>query len=282
MTQLPAAQTEIAEEPALTEPVRGVAEKAGKSRNARNRKNAPAPAAIPGQLAVDSTPEGAQVQIDGRTDPNWLTPFTMPGLPAGEHSVVITKVDYVQEIRTVDVTSAAKAFLVVHLTAQVATVNVSSDPAGASIFVDGRDTARVTPAVLALEKGNHTILVRKPGFLDETSSASGQPGQALHFAPRLRPLGNTDDIKTVGKFKKIFGGGGAQSGMSKVSIKTSPKGAQVAINRRLLEKTTPVEILLNPGNYVVDITLSGYQPVQKVITIDQGATTAIDETLRTQ
>ena len=282
VTQLPAAQTEIAEEPALTEPVRGVAERAGKSRNARNRKNAPAPAAIPGQLAVDSTPEGAQVQIDGRTDPNWLTPYTMPGLPAGEHSVVITKVGYVQEIRTVDVTSAAKAFLVVHLTAQVATVNVSSDPAGASIFVDGRDTARVTPAVLALEKGNHTILVRKPGFLDETSSASGQPGQALHFAPRLRPLGNTDDIKTVGKFKKIFGGGGAQSGMSKVSIKTSPKGAQVAINRRLLEKTTPVEILLNPGNYVVDITLSGYQPVQKVITIDQGATTAIDETLRTQ
>jgi hypothetical protein len=91
-----------------------------------------------------------------------------------------------------------------------------------------------------------------------------------------------DDIKTVGKFKKIFGGGGAQSGMSKVSIKTSPKGAQIAINRRILEKTTPVEILLNAGNYVIDITMSGYQPVQKVITIDQGATTTIDETLQPQ
>jgi serine/threonine protein kinase len=281
-TQLPAAQTETVEESAPAEPVRGVAEKAAKSRNARNRKSAPAPAAIPGQLAVDSTPEGAQVQIDGRTDPNWLTPYTMPGLAAGEHSVVVSKAGYVQEIRTVDVTAAAKAFLIVHLTAQVATINVSSDPAGASIFVDGKDTAKVTPAVLSLEKGNHTILVRKPGFLDETSAASGQPGQALRFAPRLRPLGNVDDIKTVGKFKKIFGGGGTQSGMSKVSIKTSPKGAQVAINRRLLEKTTPVEILLNSGNYIIDITLSGYQPVQKVITIDQGATTAIEETLQTQ
>jgi hypothetical protein len=222
------------------------------------------------------------VQIDGRTDPNWLTPYTMPGLPAGEHTVVVNKPGYVQEIRTVDVTSAAKAFLVVHLTAQVASLNVSSDPAGASIYVDGKETAKVTPSVITLEKGNHTILVRKTGFLDETASANGQPGQALRFAPRLRPLGNVDDIKTVGKFKKIFGGGGAQSGMSKVSIKTSPKGAQIAINRRILEKTTPVEILLNPGNYVVDITLSGYQPVQRVITIDQGAITVIDEALQTQ
>ena len=282
VTQPTVAQTEAPEEPAPAQPVRTVPAKNAKGRNGKSKKNAPAPAAIPGQLAVDSTPEGAQVQIDGRTDPNWLTPYTMPGLAAGEHTVVVSKAGYVQEIRTIDVVSATKAFLVVHLTAQVASMNVSSDPAGASIFVDGKDTAKVTPAVISLEKGNHTVLVRKPNFLDETTAANGQPGQTLRFAPRLRPLGNVDDIKTVGKFKKIFGGGGAQSGMSKISIKTSPKGAQIAINRRLLEKTTPVEILLNPGNYVIDITLSGYQPVQKVITIDQGATTVIDETLQTQ
>jgi hypothetical protein len=161
-------------------------------------------------------------------------------------------------------------------------MNVSSDPAGAAIYVDGKDTAKVTPAMISLEKGNHTVLVRKSGFLDETTAANGQPGQTLHFAPRLRPLGNVDDIKTVGKFKKIFGGGGTQAGMSRLSIKTSPKGAQIAINRRILEKATPVEVQLSPGNYIVDITLSGYQPVQKVITIDQGATTVIDETLQAQ
>jgi serine/threonine protein kinase len=281
VTQPPAAQAEAPEETSPTEPVRSVPAKTAKAHNGKNKK-VPAPAAIPGQLAVDSTPEGAQVQIDGKSDPNWLTPYTMPGLAAGEHTVVVSKPGYVQEIRTVAVTSAAKVSLVVHLAAQVVSMNVSSDPAGAVIYLDGKDTAKVTPAVISLEKGNHIVLVRKPGFLDETTAASGQPGQTLHFAPRLRPLGNVDDIKTVGKFKKIFGGGGAQAGMSKLSIKTSPKGAQIAINRRILEKTTPVEILLNPGNYIVDITLSGYQSVQKVITIDQGAATVIDETLQTQ
>jgi len=281
VTEPPAAQAEVPEEPTPAEPVRTVTAKNAKGRAPKNKK-AVAAAPIPGQLAVDSTPEGAQVQIDGRTDASWVTPFTMPGMAAGEHSVVVSKPGYVQEIRTVDVTSAAKAFLVVHLNAMTATINVSSDPAGANIYVDGKDTARVTPAVISLEKGNHTVLVRKAGFLDETTAASGQPGQTLHFNSRLRPLGNVDDIKTVGKFKKIFGGGSAQAGMSKVSIKTSPKGAQIAINRRMLEKNSPVDILLNPGNYIIDITLSGYKPVQKVITIDQGASTVIDETLQPQ
>jgi hypothetical protein len=136
--------------------------------------------------------------------------------------------------------------------------------------------------VITLEKGNHTILVRKPGYLDETSSASGQPGQTLHFSTTLRPLGNVDDIKTVGKFKKLFGGSGNQAGMGKISIKTSPKGAQVSVNRRMLDKGSPVDFLLSPGNYVIDITLTGYKPVQKVITVEQGGTLGIDETLQLQ
>jgi len=68
--------------------------------------------------------------------------------------------------------------------------------------------------------------------------------------------------------------------MGKVSVKTSPKGAQIAINRRMLEKTSPVEFLLNPGNYVVDITLTGYKPVQRVITVEQGGNVVIEEALQ--
>jgi len=159
---------------------------------------------------------------------------------------------------------------------------VTSDPAGAAIFVDGKDTLRVTPSQISLDKGTHTVLVCKPGYLDETTNASGQPGQTLKFSPTLRPLGNAEDIKTVGKFKKLFGGKGDQAGMGKVSVKTSPKGAQVAVNRRMVDKNSPVDFLLSPGNYIVDITLTGYKPVQKVITVDKSGTINIDETLEPQ
>ncbi|HST11525.1 MAG TPA: PEGA domain-containing protein [Terriglobales bacterium] len=271
----------VAPEPAPVEepaPSRNAA--AARGRNAR-KKAAPAPAAaVPGQLVIDSTPQGAQLEIDGRTDPNWVTPYALAGLNPGQHTVTVSKPGFTPETRTVDVISASKASLVVHLASLNATINVSSDPAGAAIFVDGKDTLHVTPSNISLEKGTHTILVRKPGYLDETSSASGQPGQALHFSATLRPLGNVDDIKTVGKFKKLFGGSGAQAGMGKVSVKTSPKGAQIAINRRMLDKGSPVDFLLSPGNYIVDITLTGYKPVQKVITVEQNGSIGIDETLQ--
>jgi hypothetical protein len=266
-----------AEEPA---PSKSAATPRG--RNAK-KKAAPAPvAAVPGQLTVDSTPQGAQLEIDGRIDPNWVTPYTLAGLNPGQHTVVATKAGYSPESRTVDVVSASRTALALHLTSLNAIVNVTTDPAGAAIYLDGKDTLHVTPFNISLEKGTHTILVRKAGYLDETSSASGQPGQTLHFSATLRPLGNVDDIKTVGKFKKLFGGSGAQAGMGKVSIKTSPKGAQIAINRRMLDKGSPVDFLLSPGNYIVDITLTGYKPVQKVITVEQNGSIGIDETMQPQ
>ena len=271
-----AAPAETEPEPA---PTRGATTARG--RNAKKKSSTPAPIpAVPGQLSIDSTPAGAQLEIDGRTDPNWVTPYTLAGLNPGQHTITVSKSGFTPETRTVDVLSANKASLVVHLASLNATIAVSSEPAGAAIFVDSKDTLHVTPSVISLEKGMHTILVRKPGFLDETNSASGQPGQQLHFAATLRPLGNVDDIKTVGKFKKLFGGSGSQAGMGKVSIKTNPRGAQIAVNRRMLDKGSPVDFVLSPGNYIVDITLTGYKPVQKVITIEQGGSIGIDETLQ--
>jgi eukaryotic-like serine/threonine-protein kinase len=278
-----AAPEEAAPEPVAEErPTRRNAPVPAKPRNAKNKKGSAAPTLIAGQAVVDSTPEGAQIQVDGRGDPSWVTPYTVTGLAPGQHTVVISKSGFGQETRNFDVASASKTSVAIHLTALTAVLTVSSDPPGASIFVDSKDTLKVTPSQITLEKGLHTVLVRKAGYLDETSSATGVPGQALRFAPTLRPLGNVDEIKTVGKFKKLFGGNSAQAGMGKVSIKTTPKGAQIAVNRRMVEKASPVEVLLNPGNYIVDITMTGYKPVQKVITVDQSGTVAIDETLQPQ
>jgi len=259
-----------------------VAKNAAKARPAKGKK-VPAPvvaAVVPGQLSVDSNPEGAQIQLDGRTDPGWVTPFNLAGLSPGSHTVVVNKAGYGQETRTVDVAAASKSSLSFHLAQPNAVMSVNSDPPGASIIVDGKDSQKVTPSQITLGSGNHTILVRKVGYLDETTSAVGQPGQSFHFAPTLRALGNTDNIKTVGKLSKIFRSNVALAGMGKVSVRTMPKGAQVAVNRRMLEKSTPVDFVLNPGNYVVDITETGYKPVQKVITVDKDGSVSIDETLQ--
>ncbi len=126
--------------------------------------------------------------------------------------------------------------------------------------------------------GSHTFLVRKQGYLEETSTANLQAGQIFHFAPSLKALGSTDDIKVGGKFKKLFGGGDT-AGMGSLSIKTQPKGAQVAINNRIMDKFSPVDLYLNPGTYVVDITMSGYKRIHRVVEVQKGGKIAMDEIL---
>lgn len=258
-----------------------VAAAAVKGKNVKKKSASAAPVVIPGQIAIDSTPQGAQVQLDGKTDPSWITPFTLAALEAGQHTVTVSKPGYSSDTRTVEVASGSKAFVTTHLTQLMATLSVTSAPAGANVYVDGKDTGKLTPAQVSLDKGQHLVLVRKAGYIDETTSAQFVLAQTVSFSPTLRALGNVDDIKTVGKMNKLFGGKGAQ-GMGTVSIKTQPKGAQVAVNQHMLDKVSPVDFTLDPGNYIVDITMTGYAPIHKVITVDKGGKAVIDEVMQRQ
>ena len=245
---------------------------------------APQPVVSAGEALIDSSPAGAQFQVDGRSDPAWVTPFSVAGLSPGKHIVSASKSGYTAEVRSVDVAAGAKASLSFHLAPINALVVVSSTPAGAEISLDGKPTGRVTPAQFAVEKGSHTVLVKKQGFLDEATTVDLGAGQNFQYAPALKALGNVEDIQTVGKFKKLFGNGGREStvGMGSVSVRTQPKGAQVVINQRILDKMSPLEVMMGPGNYVVDITLTGFKPVHKVVTVEKGGKVAIDEILERQ
>ena len=263
-------------------PVVSVVPKYGKNKKKAKAQPVASATVIPGQLNINSTPEGAEVRIDGRSDPSWVTPFNLAGLSPGQHSVTVARAGYAPESRNIDVASGSKLFLVIQLAQITAAVAVSSQPAGAQIFIDGKDTGRVTPAQLSVDKpGAHTFLVRKQGFLEQTSSANLQAGQVFHFAPTLKALGSTDEIKIGGRFKKLFGGGDT-AGMGAVNVKTQPKGAQVAVNNRIVDKPSPVDFYLNPGTYVIDITMSGFKPLHRVIDVEKGGKVAIDESLERQ
>ena len=238
-----------------------------------------AAAVVPGQLTVNSTPEGAEVKLDGRSDPSWITPFNMTGLAPGQHTVTVSKAGFVAENRSIEAASGSKMFLVVQLAAAGPTVSVVSQPAGAVIFMDGHDTGHVTPAQFIVDKsGAHTFTIRKQGYVEESASATLQTGQTFHLSPTLKPLGSTDEIRVGGRFKKLFGGGDT-AGMGTVVVKTSPKGAQVAVNNRVIDKPAPVEFYLNPGNYVIDITMSGFKTIHRVIKVEKSGKVVMEESM---
>ena len=149
------------------------------------------------------------MQIDGKSDPSWVTPFTLPDwIP-------------VKLARTASRLLLRHTNRRSHLRQQVVRRNPPSPthgdagglgtPAGANIYIDGKDTGKLTRRPVSIDKGQHTILVRKSGFLDETNSAPVTLGPTVNFSPTMRPLGNVDDIKTVGKMDELLGRKEAQN-----------------------------------------------------------------------
>jgi len=270
-TAQPEAPTAPAAQPAApvaTSPTRG--------RKSRARS---VPAVVPAQLSVSSNPEGAQISFDGSALCD--SPCTLTGIAPGQHIVSASKVGFGTASRTITLASAANSSVSLELTEQAARLLVSSTPGGAVILVDGKDTGKLTPSQFVLDKaGTHTVVVRRSGYLDESSSINVERGQSSTINATLKPLGNTDDIRAAGgKFKKVFGRGGDDANMGIVSVKTQPKGAQIMVNNRVLDKTAPFDFYLNPGTYVLDITMSGYRPVHRVISVESKERVAIEEAL---
>lgn len=268
--------------PAAPVPVPATVPPTGAARTAKTKQPvaaAPVEAApVPtGGLSLDSNPQGAEVQIDGRHEPSWVTPFTVTGLTVGGHTVSFSKPGHTGVSRTAQVTAGQNAILAVPMAELAATLSVNSEPAGATVLLDGKDTGRVTPAQLVVAKGSHTVAVRKQGYLEAKQTLETAPGQTAQFSPTLKLTGSTENIKTVGKFGGIFSG--AQENSGRVAVRTNPKGAQVTVNGQQVKKTTPVEFFLNPGSYEITVTLPGYKPVKKIVDVEKGGKLTLDETL---
>jgi hypothetical protein len=248
------------------------------SGRARKTKSRAAAAAVPAQLTVSSNPVGAQISFDG--SPLCVTPCTLTGIAPGQHAVSASKSGYSSENRTIALSSGAISTISMDLNQLSARLLVASTPAGAVILIDGKDTGKLAPSQFILDKpGAHTVVLRRYGYLDETSTVNAEAGQTANVNLVLKPLGSTDEIRGAGgKFKKVFGGSDTAS-MGIVSIKTQPKGAQIMVNNRVLDKTSPFDFYLKPGTYVLDITMSGYHSLHRVITVEQREKVAIEETL---
>jgi serine/threonine protein kinase len=241
----------------------------GSSHPGKSARQAAAPAAAPapseGQLIVSSVPMSATVEIEGRAGQSWKAPQTIPALAPGIYKVTFTLPGYASETRTVQVVAGARTPLEVRMTPVKGFLIVTGKPAGAQVLINGKDTGKVTPIEFMVEPGTQSIVVRKSGYLDATTDLKVAAGQSINYTPSLMAAGRTDNIKLVsGGMGKMFGGnGGSSQGMARIEIKTEPKGAQVIINGTPLQKATPLEIQVEPGNYDITIQKDGYKPIHE-------------------
>lgn len=238
----------------------------------------PVAPAADGALEVSSVPSGATVEIEGASRRDGETPFTIPSLKPGSYKVRVRKRGYATETRTIEVSSEKRAAVEVKLIATQGFLTVTSTPDGANVWIGGKDTGKLTPAEFMLDPAEHSITLRKDDYLDESTEISIAAGQSASYSPSLRAAGRTDNIRSVGGFSRVFGGGPAH-GMGLMEIKTEPKGAKIIVNGKSLEKTTPALIQVEAGNYDIVLEKEGYQSVLKSVSIGSQEKAKIKETL---
>ncbi len=238
------------------------------------------PTAKEGQLIVSSMPMGATVEIEGHAG-QWKAPQTVTGLAAGTYKIMFNMPGYATETRTVQVTGGARTPIDVRMAAVKGFITVASKPAGAEVWINGKDTGKVTPIEFLVEPGAQTVMLRKQGYLEASTDLKLVAGQSVNYAPSLMAAGRTDNIQLVssGGVGKLLGNNNNGSGMARIEFKTEPKGAQVTINGTPLQKTTPVEIQLEAGNYDITIQKDGFKPIHESAIVGMDDRIKIDRPL---
>jgi len=130
-----------------------------------------------GSIAVASSPVGASIFVDGAATGE-TTNATLANVPAGEHTVTVTKDGYMDATVTVTVVDNETATVTLVMTEPIGSIQVTSSPDGAAIFLDGVDTGEVTNLTLQnVLVGEHEIALVLDGYLDAVTTVTVAGGE---------------------------------------------------------------------------------------------------------
>jgi serine/threonine protein kinase len=186
-----------------------------------------------GALQIQSEPSGAQFSLrseDGQISREGVTPQTLIDLPTGKYPIVARRDDWEMhdqvEVQRGETTVRSFAFV-------SAMANITSEPSGAEVFVDGKLRGR-TPLHLDLPARAHELVAHLEGWPDEQQNiaVNAQQENAAHF---------------------VFANGS-------VKITSAPGGATAIANGKELGQTPLVIEEVKPGDVTYELRLSGYKP----------------------
>jgi hypothetical protein len=131
---------------------------------------ADAPAAVSGPAArgrlqdvwVNTNPAGAKVVLDDNLEQACMTPC-MQHSPPGVHHLTISQAGYLNEYREIHVGDEAQDLPPITMRQPGGTLMITTEPAGASIRINGQMVTEKTPAALTLKPGNYSVTVEMNG-----------------------------------------------------------------------------------------------------------------------
>jgi serine/threonine protein kinase len=145
----------------------------------------------------------------------------------------------------------ARKFVMPSAPATEGTLNMTTDPAGARLFVDGVERGQ-TPLTVALKPGSHSLEVRGDG------------------APRLMPV----TITAGAQLTQYLELPKATAAVGQLLVRTEPAGARVAVDG-VARGNAPVTVAaLTPGEHAVQVE-SDLGSVKQTVVVEAGNTASL-------
>jgi predicted Ser/Thr protein kinase len=212
-----------------------------------------------GQLMVRTNIDGAKISLNGRSDPSWVTPYTIPDLATGTYNVVISKDGYDDIQQSVTIEGGQTKTVTGTLSAPVGEINIVTTPPGVEVLIDGKSYGS-SPIHATLRAGQHVAIVKRPGAEPYETSFELKSGSIIT--------------------KKLALGEVAQTGI--VEVLTIPPGATVLADNQPTGGQTPTSFRLTVGTHILTLSLSGYRPVQVQVNVSANGTPRVEKQLSRQ
>jgi len=198
---------------------------------------------LPGYVELATVPEaGAEVLVDG--EPVGTTPLTAEIRP-GRHRIEFRAERYLAELRDIDVEGGgSRQTLAVELTPSWAPVEIVTEPAGATVLVDGEPQG-TTPATLEIDAGEHEIEVRLAGYNAWQSKIDVTANEPLALPPVTL-------VQADGR----------------IELASTPSEAAVSVDGEFRGRT-PLTLRLRPGRaHRITLTKPGYEAVTRELSVE--------------
>jgi hypothetical protein len=198
-----------------------------------------------GLLLIITDPAGCDVAEKGVS--LGTTPLLLTTLPTGAHRLTISSPGY--QTKDLDITLEGRQPLrqTVSLVSDSGTINLTSDPAGAEVFINGISRGKTPCKVDRIPGGQVTMELKAAGFKPHTRSMTLAAGEVQSVDVRMEPLPGTLRIVSI------------------------PDGGRVYVNDEY-KGDAPFDLKnAQPGTYRIRVELTGCDPSARDVTIEKGA-----------
>jgi len=185
-----------------------------------------------GGVRILSTPAGAVVLVDNIN--KGVTPVSLAELPAGIHSLQLSKNGYSRLIQEFTVETGIVKDLAFTLQQQIAYLTVTTSPDSADIVLDNAAAGKSPLSMFAIAVGAHNLVVHKEGFQDYTEVFTAAVDQVVKREIVL----STKPVTLI--------------------VNSVPERVRIFINGRDYGYTPFLSANLTPGNYVLSLQREGF------------------------